>query len=169
MNYLWDSQFMLHLDNSCLQTIRQRLNDQAKQELHFVLDASQKCRLYKYVVSNVELQFYLQKCIPVVYRKFITKIRLSSHNLCIETGRYHGVDRKDRYCYMCSMNVLEDEFHFILQCNCYALLRKKYIKKYYWFRPSAFKLVQLLCVENVKELCNLGKFLLNAFKIRNNV
>lgn len=67
------------------------------------------------------------------------------------------------------MGVLEDEFHFILQCNIYIELRRKFIKKYYWCRPSAFKLVQLLSIENTKELCNLGKYLFNAFKIRNGV
>ena len=67
------------------------------------------------------------------------------------------------------MNVLEDEFHFVLQCRKYIDLRKHYIKKYYWSRPSTFKLVTLLSVENRKELCNLGKFIHFAFKARNNV
>ena len=59
--------------------------------------------------------------------------------------------------FLCNLNVLEDEFHFVLQCTKYNDLRKKYIKKYYWHRPSTFKLVQLLSVKNRKELCNLGK------------
>ena len=45
----------------------------------------------------------------------------------------------------------------------------KYIKSYYRTRPSVFKLVQLLSTENVKELCNLGKFLINAYKLRENL
>ena len=35
--------------------------------------------------------------------------------------------------------------------------------------PSCFKLVQLLSVRNIKELNNLGKYLLLAEKIRNTV
>ena len=85
MNNLWDNQWLLNVDSSYLPLIRQRLFDQANQELQFLLDSSSKCRLYKYVVTNVVLQFYLQKCIPVLFRKCITRIRLSSHNLCIET------------------------------------------------------------------------------------
>ena len=96
-------------------------------------------------------------------------MRLSSHNLCIETGRYHGIDRNNRLCVMCDLQLLEDESHFILQCNKYTDLRKKYIKKYYWSRPSAYKLVQLFSVENTHELCNLGKYIYYAFKIRNNM
>jgi hypothetical protein len=63
-------------------------------------------------------------------------IRLSSHNLFIETGRYTGIVRNERKCILCNLNVLEDEFHFVLQCTKYNDLSKKYIKKYYWSRPS---------------------------------
>jgi REP element-mobilizing transposase RayT len=68
-------------------------------------------------------------------------------NHFIETGRYTGIVRNERKCILCNLNVLEDEFHFVLQCTKYNDLRKKYIKKYYWSTPSTFKLVQLLSVE----------------------
>ena len=68
---------------------------------------------------------------------------------------------------MCSSNYVEDEFHFILECDKYHNLRKKYIKSYYWRNPSAYKLVQLLSVENTKELNYLRKLLYLAEKIRN--
>jgi hypothetical protein len=96
-------------------------------------------------------------------------IRLSSHNLFIETGRYTGIVRNKRKCMLYNLNGLEDEFHFVLQCTKYNDLRKKYIKKYYWSKPSTFKLVQLLSVENGKELRNLGKFIHLACKSRNNL
>ena len=155
--------------SSILSIIRQRLLDQTKQELNSLLEASSKCILYKYIVSNIDLQFYLQKNIPAIFRKCITKIHLSSHNLFIETGRYTGIARNERKCILCNLNVLEDEFYFVLQCTKYNDLRKKTIKKYYWSRPSTFKLVQLLSAESRKELCNLGKFIHLACKARNNL
>jgi len=72
--------------------------------------------------------------------------------LCI-----YMLDRHERVCSMCNLNVVEDEYHFILQCEKYIDVRRKYLKKYYWQRPSCFKLVQLLSVRNIKELSNLGK------------
>ena len=36
-----------------------------------------------------------------------------------------------------------------LQCEKYIDVRRKYLKKYYWQRPSCFKLVQLLSVRNI--------------------
>jgi hypothetical protein len=56
---------------------------------------------------------------------------------------------------MCNLNVVEDEYHFILQCEKYIDVRRRYLKKYYWQMPSCFKLVQLLSVRNIKELNNL--------------
>ena len=125
--------------------------------------------MYKCIVSNIDLQFYLQKNIPAMFQKCITKIRLSSHNLFIETGRYTGIVRNERKCIIFNLNVLENEFHFVLQCTKYNDLHKKYIKKYYWSRSSTFKLVQLLSVENRKELCNLGNFIHLECKAKNNL
>ena len=99
-------------------------------------------------------------------RILISKIRLSSHKLCIETGRYTGVIREDRICHKCNLGVIEDEYHFILQCPFYTNIRRQYIKAYFYRRPSAFKLVQLLCSESTKELCNLAKYIKTAFSMR---
>ena len=64
------------------------------------------------------------------------------------------------------MNEIEDEYHFILQCPIYVIARKRHIKKYYYQNSSVYKLLQLLSTENVKELRELGKFLIEANLIR---
>jgi hypothetical protein len=45
------------------------------------------------MVDNFCLQYYLAKGIPELYRNCITKIRLSSYNLDIESGRFTGITR----------------------------------------------------------------------------
>ena len=40
------------------------------------------------------------------------------------------------------------------------------IRPYYWRKPSVFKLLQLFNITNVKELCNLGKYICRALKLR---
>ena len=67
--------------------------------------------------------------------------------------------RENRLCTFCNQNDIEDEFHFILKCPFYSNLRHTYIKPCYYRNPSVFKLVQLLSVQNVKDLRNLGKYL----------
>lgn len=80
-------------------------------------------------------------------------------------SRFYNIERHNRNCFLCS-NSIEDEFHFILICPIYEGYRKKYIKPYYWKKPSMCKLLQLFNVENVKELCNLGKFIHFGLKLR---
>ena len=75
-------------------------------------------------------------------------MRVSAHNRNIETGRFYNLVRHERVCSMCNLNVVKDEYHFILQCEKYIDVRRRYLKKYYWQMPSCFKLVQLLSVRN---------------------
>jgi hypothetical protein len=58
-------------------------------------------------------------------------------------GRFYNLDRHERVCSMCNLNVVEDEYHFILQCEKYIDVRRRYFKKYYWQIPPCFKLLQL--------------------------
>ena len=102
-----------------------------------------------------------------MYKPPICKYRIHAHIVKIKTERYLSIDRQERICDFCNDSYIEDEFHFILKCKEYDDMRKKYIKPYYWKTPSAFKLVQLFLVCNIKELNNLGKFLYSAEKIRN--
>ena len=147
--------------------IEQRLLDVCKQNMLANVSNSPKGLIYQHVIDHFSLQFYLRKPIEPTYKRFITRFRISAHNLHIETGRRRNIQRINRICQLCNLNEIEDEFHFILKCPLYQTLRTKYIKPYYYRRPSVFKLVQLLSVSNVKDLCNLGKFLYNSDKLRN--
>ena len=162
---IWYSQ---NVNSDILQFIKQRLYDQEKQRILCNISNMKKCFLYKHIIDRISLQHYLKKCIPKTYVKYITMLRLSSHSLSIETGRYQGINTVNGLCQFCKSDV-EDEFHFVLKCPVYDCFRKLYIKKYYRTHPSVFKLVQLLCTENFKDLCNLGIFLMKSFNLRQNI
>ena len=85
-------------------------------------------------------------------RKLISKLRLASHKLSIEIGRYTAVNRNERIYQKCNFGAIEDAFLSILQCPFYDNVRRQYLKPYYFRRPSAFKLVQVLCSQSSKEL-----------------
>ena len=167
LGYLWHLQAALTIEVH-LPLIKQRILDQCAQSLFAEVSISQKCVVYKHLVDHFCLQYYLCKPIPMFCKKQICKIRLSSHNLLIESGRSLNIPRNERICQICNSDI-EDEFHFVLKCPAYRDLRKKYIKQYYWRRPSVFKLVQLLSVNNIKDLCLLGKYLRDAFNLRSNL
>ena len=161
---LWETRDTLNT-NYIFNVAKQRILDNSKQTLLSEINSSSKCIVYKNIVDQVTLQSYLSKPIPVQYKKMICKLRLSSHCLSVETGRYKNIPLHLQLCPLCKTDI-EDEFHFLLKCPFYASFREKHIKKYYYERPSVFKLIQLLSTENVKELCNLGKFINNALKLR---
>ena len=59
-------------------------------------------------------------------RMIITRWRLSSHKLFIETGRYKipKIERNMRNCLLC--NVVEDEYHALFVCIAHNRLRLKF-------------------------------------------
>ena len=147
--------------------INQRLLDIAKQEFDAVLSVSSKCYFYQYIVTNGCLQEYLCKPIPELNNKCITKIRLSSHKLAIEQGRYNKANRNRRTCKLC-INEIEDEMHFILSCPSYVNLRKQFIKSYYWKKPSVYNMLQLLSVSTVLPIPKNYVILVNIFLMLQN-
>ena len=61
-------------------------------------------------------------------RRNFTKLRISCHDLAIETGRYSN-NRKplsERICNLCNLNQIEDEFHFFMTCPFYNDEREIY-------------------------------------------
>ena len=66
-------------------------------------------------------------------RGTFARLRLSAHNLHIETGRYlTGKDRKDpkdRICVYCDLNECEDEYHFVMRCPLYSEYRFNFMDK----------------------------------------
>ena len=107
---------------------------------------------------------------PSVFRYAFTRLRVTSHRLETETGRWHKPNRtpiEERKCLFC--NCLEDEFHFVLECQLYQDLRNEYIKKYFWNRPNIPKFIELLQSENKKTIKNLSVYIYKSFKKRNEI
>ena len=102
-------------------------------------------------------QLYLESVKVTKFRMALSKLRMSSHRLEIEVGRWARPSRTpldQRKC--CTCNKLEDEFHFLLECRLYNEIRKKYIKKYYWGSPNMIKLKELMTITNETMLLNVA-------------
>ena len=86
-------------------------------------------RIYKRY-RTFKNEFYAETYLNIenpIIRKSIARLRLSSHDLHIETGRYLSgpkrLEPKDRLCKQCNIIECEDEFHFIMKCKLYENLR----------------------------------------------
>ena len=112
------------------------------QDWHSRLENSTRARCY-INIAKFQYQQYLEILKIQKYRKSICKLRVSSHRLEIETGRWtkpNKIPLENRLCMIC--NLLEDKFHFVLECSRYKDLRKNYIKRYYWQRPNMPKFIE---------------------------
>ena len=52
-------------------------------------------------------------------RKVLVKFRCSDHSLEIEKGRHKKIPRTERFCKLCSTDILETEKHFLFECKVY--------------------------------------------------
>ena len=76
----------------------------------------------------------------------------------------YNEERKCRYCL-----TLEDEFHFVLECQLYTDLRKTHIKKYFWRNPNVPKFIELMTSNNVIIIKDLAMYIYKSFQVRNNL
>ena len=162
---VWLSQGVGNI-NIFLSQMKQRLNDTFIQNWHERLSNSTRANFYK-TFASFQFQPYLSKLNVFKYIQATSRLRVSSHRLAIESGRWARPNRipvDERKCNECG--VLEDEYHFIIECKLYSDLRIKYIPKYYWKRPSMNKFVELLNSNNVNHLRKLGIFSSHAFNLR---
>ena len=89
---------------------------------------SSRASFYR-VIGTFKFQPYLEKVTTRKFRVALSKLRMSSHRLMIEAGRWnrpHRTPRGQRICTVC--NQLEDEYHFLFECRLYNDERTIFLK-----------------------------------------
>ena len=149
--------------NTFVLVFKNRLCDICQQTWQEELTNSTRALFYRNIKETLEFSSYLD----VVQIEALSRLIVSSHGLRIESGRWDTTvtPRERRFCVSCK-NVVEDEFHFVLQCPLYSDIREKYIKTYYRTKVSMFKLVGLFNLSNKRTIIGLAKYVYLAFKVR---
>lgn len=140
-NDVWYSQGVGNV-NLFLTIFKQRLKDVFIQNWNSRILGSTRARTYS-LFHNFSYKLYLDHLTLEKFRHALSKVRMSSHRLEIEAGRWHrphSIPLDERKCRVC--NIIEDEFHFILECTLFQNIRKKYIKRYFWLRPNIPKFIE---------------------------
>jgi hypothetical protein len=89
---------------------------------------SQRSKFTMYVSLNPELgqhPMYSEMNIPEYQRVIFTRLRLSAHNLRVETGRWARIPREERLC-SCSTGEVQTEEHVLVHCPLSSQLRSLY-------------------------------------------
>ena len=158
--FIWEQQAVSNKERflSCFKT---RCQDMYMQQCFSDMNSSSRCRLYRHIKEDFQLEPYLRKNYNRDLRQCLTKIRLSRHKLYIERGRWQKpkVEYCDRLCTLCEQRDIEDEYHVLMTCPHYKSLRLKFIKKKYYERPSMRKFTNLLTTTNDCELHRLMTFI----------
>ena len=81
-----------------------------------------RLRTYAIFKTIPGFEKYLDELKCVKERTALTKLRLSNHKLMIEKGRHSGINRELRSCPFCP-NRIENEKHFLIECQAYKRLR----------------------------------------------
>ena len=166
-SYAWCNPLSLNLNTFHL-LFKERVIDVFKQSWVNDIAQSSSLILYKDFKGEMVYERFLD-ILPYKLRTVISQLRLAAHQLRIVTGRYsqNRIERSLRLCTLCNSSHIEDEYHFITICSAYNQLREKYIRPYYYKRPSVYKFTLLMRSTNSTILKNLGKFVYEAFSLRN--
>ena len=109
-------------------------------------------------------------------RQNFTRLRISTHKLAIETGRHKRpkINVEERICVHCNQQKVEDEFHFIMECGKYSVVRDQLFTSLNDF--TSFQYINIQKQFCILMNCNYGDsefsaivcdFVNSCFNIRN--
>ena len=137
-----------------------------------------KLRTYKHFKNEYSLETYLTQNKNLNFPLALLRLRISSHNLRIETGRYakpHKTPVNERICLYCTQQSVEDESHFIVKCSLYdaeraelyKVVQEHYITNIHMLSEDDI-FIQIMLCEEPNVLSALGKYVYTCLKKRNN-
>ena len=135
-----------YISNLQLDMVTQSLYNQFFQGWYSDISLLNELETIKSLYKVLEFEKYLI-CIDVDrYRIALSSFRCSAHKLLIEEGRYRNIERNLRtcICQFCNLNVIENEYHFLMVCSAYRNLRNSILPRYYCSWPSKSKFIKLL-------------------------
>jgi len=147
-------------------SLKNKLRDIFVQEWKGTIQSMSKLQQYCLFKSEFVCEKYLLKIQKNDLLKQFARFRLSSHHLEIEVGRFQGIDRDQRLCRCCNMNVVESEYHFLLCCDNYRHLRLKFIGHISWPTLNLFQTT--MSSKKINNILGICKYLKEAMLYRNN-
>jgi hypothetical protein len=126
MRYGLDKQWEREwLDSDWVSVVKRAVKEKEQEEWRRRMQLKPKLRTYRKVKDELKMESYLLTCNGHAGAYDLFRLRSGSNVLRIETGRYVGLDEKDRTCLCCMSDETESEDHFLMDCSFYSNERKK--------------------------------------------
>ena len=104
--------------------------------------------------------------------KCFMSFQISSHKLEIERGWYKKLPVKERLCKLCNSGAVEDEKHFIFNCNLYSSLLQTFSAdvekscKNFSSLSQDDQLIWLMTNESDNIIVLFAKYMFDCFNLR---
>ena len=150
-----------------LSRVKQRIKDQFLQNWNSRFICQRQVQLY-FIETLQTLLFNHNEHFKhwISQKKYVTiTFIVTPRRLCIATGRWNqptSTPINNRIYIFCQS--LEDEYHFIIECNSYLELRKQLIPIYHWKHPNMLKFTELINCTNARILRKLDIMLTKRLK-----
>ena len=145
---------------------KQRLIDCFKQDWEGEISSRDRYAFYSSFRNSPSLCDYLTKLKHFSIRREFTRLRLGVSPLKTHQLRYKkNVVVGDFDCPFCP-GLPETEYHFILVCPVYAMLREKHIQAKFWKHPAVFRLTLLFSIERASVVSSLATYIFEAMRLR---
>ena len=124
LSYIWRTRETQSDSINLVKTISQRMKDIYSQSAIMYINKDEnvdrgKMQFLRGMKDTYSFEPYLN-IQNDQHRKSISRLRLSSHRLAIETGRWQKIPKENRLCRYCNLNKIESESHFLFECHSYV-------------------------------------------------
>jgi len=130
-----------------IQAAKRLLIEHDKIEWYDNIQSVSKLNFYKLFKNEFSSESYVFKIHNRAHRSVFAQLRCGILPLKIETGRYTQIPIDFRLCIFCNSNVVEDEMHFLFDCDFYSTIRSNFWPR---FRNLCDNFDQISDVQKVK-------------------
>ena len=144
--------------------IKQRLEDQYKQQWRNEINESSKCTLYRIFKTEFKFENYL--CFyHCTKEKHFVNLEPVTTSYLLKSDVIQTHQESMEYVFFCNNNTLCDVFHFVLECSILSEVRNQFLPKYCHQRPNVLKFKNIMSSQNPNVIKKLVKYLKESFNI----
>ena len=119
-------------DSDCqidLDILKARLLKLNRQRWRLESYEKSKLRTFVDICDHEKPRVIIEANLPRNHRSLVTKLKIGTLPLKLETGRWKDTPLEKRLCLACDQNLLESEYHFVIHCDAYRDTRTEFFQE----------------------------------------